>query len=219
MRFILFCCFFTASDAYSQIISVVSGLNYGRFYDTQIDEGHSYSTYNPQFGYTAGIEIRDISIKENYKIGFALNFQNYGGDFFATDGGLGGSTSDDGEITKNILGVEFYPLNVNLIKNLNTSLGVTFNSLVNYNLIGFHKWYYSGFPGSSGSTDLNDIEGVVKRFHWGINASVGYRFEFGKIVFEPRYIFNLGISRELAGLQSSPKSWRHVAQLCIGYNF
>ena len=196
-----------AVECSAQTLAVTPGVSYGRFYDTRKAEGHFDKEYNPQFGYSFGIEMKDIALDTVIKVGFAVTYQNYGGDFYTRDGGQGGSAYDEGEITKDILGLEFYPINFRLIKKLRLSLGVSLNALLNYKMSGNHN----------GTTELNDIDGLVKPYYWGLNSCVGYEFEIGKIIIEPRYNFYVGLSKEFDKLQAETKSMRQSIQLSIGY--
>lgn len=210
-----------AISSCAQTIAINTGISYGRFYDTQKEEGHLVKNYTPQIGFYAGAEVKDIAIDTLIKIGFAINYQNYGGYFYTQNGGQGGSNTDEGEITKHILGLAFYPINLRLFKKLRISMGVSFNTLLSYRMSGNHSWYRRGSspsnPGSSGTTDLNEIDGLVKPYYWGINSCIGYEFEVNKFIIEPRYNFYVGLSNEFDKLQTATKSLRHSFQLSIGY--
>lgn len=210
-----------AVECSAQTLAVSPGVSYGRFYDIRRAEGHFDKEYNPQFGYSFGIEMKDIALDTVIKVGFAVTYQNYGGDFYTRNGGQGGSAYDEGEITKDILGLEFYPINFRLIKKLRLSLGVSLNALLNYKMSGNRNSWIMGTspsaPPNSGTTELNDIDGLVKPYYWGLNSCVGYEFEIGKIIIEPRYNFYVGLSEEFDRLQAGTKSMRQSIQLSIGY--
>lgn len=206
----------------AQTVAICPGISYGGFYLGQKEEGHLVADYKSQLGYTIRAETKDIALDTMISIGFAINYQNYGGYFFTQNGGLGGTYTDEGKITKDVLGLEFYPINLRLVKKIRISLGVSLNALLNYNMSGNHSWSIIGTspsdPSNTGSTDLNEIDGLIKPYYWGVNSTIGYEFELGQFRIEPQYNFYLGLSAEFDHLQATTKSLRQAIQLSIGYS-
>lgn len=208
---------FVATECSAQTLAMYPGLSYGGFYDIQKSEGDYTQEYDPQFGFNLGVEIKDIALDSVYKIALAVNYQRYGGGFY-TQGTSYSYTYDQGTITKHVLGLEFYPINIHLFNNLRWSLGLSLNTLLTYKMYGKRIWS-SNYPyGPSGNVDLNDIDGFVKRFYWGVNSTIGYEFEVGNIRFEPRYSYYLGLTEEFDHLQAATKSMRYSIQLSFGYS-
>ena len=204
---------------YTQTIGITPGMSYGRFYDFRNSEGHFYKEYQSQFGSSFGIEIKDIPIDTLFKIGFSINYQNYGGHFLTRDGGLGGSTTEEGEITKHVIGMELFPFHFKIHRHFRLNFGISYSRLIAYKLSGTRSWWYgAGPPLNTGTSELNDLENFVKPFYWGLISSLGYEFSVGKIKIEPRYSYYLGVSTDFNSLEAATSSMRHNFVISIGYS-
>jgi hypothetical protein len=143
MRFsisVLFC--LVAFIGGAQIVGISPAMSYGKFYDFRNIEGHFYKEYQSQFGSSFAIEIKDYEIDSLFKIGIAINYQNYGGHFVTRDGGLGGSTTEDGKITKHVFGLELYPFHFKIRRHFRLNIGASYNRLIDYKLYGTRTWWY-----------------------------------------------------------------------------
>lgn len=210
--------FFIAFIGQAQTVGISSGLNFGRFYDFRQNEGLFYKEYQAQFGYSLGLEVKGIPLDTILKMDVTLNYQNYGGQFLTRDGGLGGTTSTQGEITKHLIGIEVYPFHLNINPHFRWNWGISYSRLVHYNLSGTKSWWYgNGSTLSSGFSDLNDIDHFVKPNNWGLISSLGYEFTIGKIKIEPSYSYFFGVSQEFNSLQASTSSMRHNVTISIRY--
>jgi len=201
----------------AQTISFAPGINYGRFYDLSPNEGHFHAEYKPQVGFCFGVEIKEIKIDTLIKIGFALNYQNYGGSFLVRNGGMGGSISHEGTVSQGRLGIEFYPFNFRFFKHLRLRVGTSMNILLHKNLSGIKRWWYMGTPPNHGTMELTKLDNFMRPITWGAHANIGYEFEIGKIVIEPRYAFYTSFYSEFSEIQANTKSMRHTLQLAVGY--
>lgn len=213
---ILLCLVFVLG--YSQSVGISPGMSYGRFYDFRKSEGHFLKEYQSQFGNSFSIEIKDIPIDTLFKIGFSINYQNYGGYFLTRNGGLGGSTTEEGEITKHVIGMEFYPFHIIIHRHFRLNFGISYSRLMAYKLSGTRSWWAAGPPLNTGTSELNDLENFVKPFYWGLISSFGYEFTAGNIKIEPRYSYYLGVSNDFNKLQAATSSMRHNFVLSISYN-
>lgn len=203
-----------------QTIGVFSGVNNGRFYDLHEPGGHTYMKYDSQFGFKAGFEIKDVKLDTLLNLKFAIGYERYGGHFYTRTGGLGGSTTDDGTIVKDVLTVQFYPLNFKIANHITIRAGVEWNAMLRYQLSGQrYGWQAQSSPTPTNpyfSSDLNEISGLVKTNNFGFNFSFGYEFKIKKLIFEPSYNFFLGTSREFDRLQAETKSMRHSISISVG---
>jgi len=209
----LFVLFMFSTVAQSQTIAVYGGANYGRYYSFQQEEGYFSKNFNPQMGYGFGVELKDIMIDSTKLARLAISFQNYGGDFLIQDGGLAGSSSTSGEVTRNAFFVDFYPVGLKLLKDLEMSFGASFGILLNYHLSGSR---YGSLTGNYWSKELSTNSNFVKPINFGLNAALGYEFKIGAIRIEPRYNFFLGLGNEFDQSFIRTKSMRHSFQLSIG---
>jgi hypothetical protein len=202
----------------AQVLGVYSGFSTGTFYDRILSEGHASQKYRPQNGYLIGFEIKNIPLDKRFMFGAKINYQTYGGYFYTRSGGLGGSISDEGNITKQVLSFELNPFDVRCIQQrLRISPGLVYSALINYHLTGTHTWGYgNGTTYYFGTRDLNSMSGFVKPYYWGLNANIGYTFKLRELIIEPKYCFYKSLSDEFDQLQAPTKSWRQTVMLCIG---
>lgn len=205
-----------SNNLLSQTFYLDFGGNYGRFYDLRREEGHFSKEYSQGFGYNFDLRISDIKLDSNFTFQFAVGFEKYEGDFYASDGGQGGASSKRGSLQKQIIDVEFYPLNVRFWKSFIFSTGVEVNFKVNQRLAGISSQWQMGKP-SYPDIDLNTIDGFVKSTNWGLNACLGYEFSIGNIKIKPNYKYFLGLSKEFDQIPSNARSQRHNFQIGIGY--
>jgi hypothetical protein len=80
-------------------------------------------------------------------IRIALLLEQYGGRVQVSDGGLGSNYGFNAEVRKTVLGLVYYPLNLNFFKKLDFNLGVQGNVLIAENVDG--KKSYSDMSGAS----------------------------------------------------------------------
>ena len=124
---------------------------------------------------------------------------------------------DEGEITKNILGIDVAPIAFRVLRHFTLSCGLSFNVTLHYEISGIHSWFVGGTPPSNGTVQLKDIHQLINRSNFGAFGSLGYRFEFSALVLEPRYSYYVGLSEEFNHLQADTKSMRHLFMLSLGY--
>lgn len=213
---ILFFLVFISFNIECQILFVETGLNYGSLYDFKNIEGHFDKEYKPDMGYSLNITVSDLKIDSTFNLKFALGFEKYGGQFYASDGGMGSNTAESGDLQKQIIDLEFYPLNIRFLKHFVFSTGLEVNFKVGQKLEGNRvRWAMNSNP--IPNVDLSTISGFVKPINWGINASLGYEFEIGQFIIKPSYKYFIGTSQEFNRIQSPAKSQRHVFQIGFGY--
>ena len=208
---------FVSTIVHSQNISFDLGGNYGSFYDFRRDEGHFRTDYSPGFGISCGFRVSELRIDSLFNLQFFLGFEQYEGDFYATDGGLGGGISENGFLKKQIIDFEFYPLNIDLVPNLKLSLGMEVNFRVNQFVNGTRNQWQISEP-ISPNVQLSSIDGFVRPFNCGINAAFGYEFQVGQFIFKPYYKYFIGITQEFDYIQSYARAHRHALLLGIGYS-
>ncbi|MGB0915222.1 MAG: hypothetical protein ACPGVI_04075 [Crocinitomicaceae bacterium] len=206
------------SQAFAQSLSTFAGVNHGRFYSKKNNTTSNKTEYRPDYGLCIGVELGDVKIDSILTFRFALDYEEFGGYVNSKHGGTVGSTWTKADVKKQILGIEFYPINYSLFKGLNISLGFEFNVLLASKLRGeTNAWSINN--ALTEPTDINTVSEFVAPYNWGLNTHLGYQFNIKKLFIEPRYKFHLGLTNELRGLQTSTKSFRHTLQLCIGYKF
>jgi hypothetical protein len=208
----------------AQVVGAYSGASYGRFYNiNRGSNAHFSSEYVQQFGFRAGIEMKNIKIDSFFTLKFALGYENYGGYFKVRNGGLGGSTTDEGTVSKDVLTIQVYPFNIKVINHLTIRAGLEMNVLLNEEINGTRSgWQIQSSPIPTNpyfSTNLSDIDDYVKKVNYGFNFSLGYEFKIGNLVLEPQYNFFLGASKEFETFQTRIKSMRQSLGVSVGFGW
>lgn len=203
-------------SCYSQKIYVQGGANYGSFYDFVTSEGPVFADYDRQLGFSFNVGIQELKLDSTFKPTIAIGFEQYGGDFYASDAGLGGGVSESGTLIKRIIDLEFYPLHVTFLKNATISAGFEVNYCFSKKLSGYRSEYQMGVSNIP-DTDLNSIKGFVVPINFGLNLTAGYEFKLGNVLIKPTYKYFLGLLSDFNYIQSNAKSQRHIFQLGIGY--
>jgi hypothetical protein len=197
----------------SQIICTEGGPNYGSLFSLRKSDPHINEEFGSFHGLCFGISFsqpRKDSTKNFFKYG--LGYEKYGGYFYHSEGGLGGSIQTEGNFLKHVIDLEFYPLNKYLIPNLLFSLGIESNFRLNYSINGTQtSWQYTQQP-SSTSENLSDVGVKPNFFNLGLNCSLAYEINIRKFIIRPSYKYFVGINGELYG-----HSQRHTLQLGFGY--
>lgn len=115
------------------------------------------------------------------------------------------------------MGIDFEIIAIRFLRHFTLSCGLSFNVTLLYQISGIHSWFVGGTPPSNGTVQLKDLHQFVNRFNFGAFGRLGYRFEFGHLVLEPRYTYFVGLSQECYHLQAETKSMRHFLMRCLGY--
>jgi len=209
--------FLTLNTSYAQTIGISSGVSFGRFYNlaSKNYDPHYESHYQSQFGSSFGFEVKDLALDSVVKIGLALSYENYGGQFLKREGGMNYSSTTQGQTTKHAIGIELYPLHLTLKNKFRLNIGLSYNRIVHYKLVGDRSWIIWSSPFQSGTEDLNDSKNFINKGCFCFIFSSGYEFKIGKLRFEPRYSYYLGMTSEFNGI--SAKSMRHKIAINVGY--
>ncbi|HMW39657.1 MAG: hypothetical protein K1X68_00135 [Saprospiraceae bacterium] len=214
---IIFSAFMAGYSCLAQTLAVNTAISYGSYYDIKNVDGQYEKKYQPQIGYRMGLEINNIPNNSPIHTSLCLYYQSYGGSFYTKLRGLGGTIYDDGQITKNVMGIDFAPIGIQFLRHFTLSCGLSFNVTLLYQISGIHSWFVGGTPPRNGTVQLKDLHQFVNRFNFGAFGTLGYRFEFGKLVLEPRYSYDVGLSEEFNHLQADTKSKKQLLTISLGY--
>jgi hypothetical protein len=203
---IVFCVFI--GHIHAQSITVFGGINHGGFYSVRAEGGHFKKKFNRRMGYFAGIEITDIKIDSVWNFTIGIGIEQYGGSFYARDGGLGGYSHVKGELKKESLFLTFSPINIQMFKHAFIRPGLSFNYELHKTISGeYYSWNMS--TPQPIIHNLRDDADFTNPLNGGINLLCGYSFEFNKFSIETRYSFFCGLSREMNNSQAIVNSFRH----------
>jgi hypothetical protein len=108
--------------AASQTVVYSVGANYNRFVSIDPNPRQLRNINAPAFGSSLEVNFQSIPYQQ-YKLGFALCMDRYGGSIDAASGGLGGGTSTELSAVKIVVGLALYPLDFQWGKHWHFQLG------------------------------------------------------------------------------------------------
>lgn len=203
------------SSLFSQRFEVFGGINRNRFFDFREENPHQSSSYLPKNGYSFGFALDSLSV-EKMRWRFSLQYDNYAGIFEVSSGGMGGSITTQGDVTKSILGIGIFPLNFRMIKKkIDASFGFLFSVLLDEKFTGTNGGWYTSTPSSNGGSWSSDIKkGISSSSYFGFQGRFAYKIRISqKMHITPQYQFYFGFADEFDENYFT-KSLRHC--LCIG---
>jgi len=208
--------FLVLSLGFSQSVELYGGANNNKFYNFPYDDGISqeYSS-DSKWGYNFGIAYENLELKP-LNIRLTLGFENYNGHITYTDWGHGYTATTNVEITKSVITLGFYPVNVRIKKRLKFNFGLLLARLVNEQ----EKGTVTGWSATEGvfTREFNESNaGYSPVLHIGLSARFAYDIELNDIWYvSPQYSFYFGFMREF---NSAPfNSMRHFVGIGLKRN-
>lgn len=198
----------TNQQVNAQNAEISTGINYHSFFDLQEQNPHFQSQYESQFGPTISLGISKIKY-EFLTLAFNVDYSSYGGTLSVTDGGLGGSFSTEGSITKSRFGVTLYPLCLSLPKKIEFRLGINTSFLLDEEFEGVRSGWLMGSPEWSLPFSNDDTEWSSKTT-WEARGMLQYPIRINdewSIIAE--YRFCLGLSSEFSTFTGETRSMKH----------
>lgn len=194
---------------FGQKIEFYSGALYNNFTEFTSANAHRSVKYSDNWGFSMGVAIDSIKA-EWHTLRIALQYDAYGGNFSAHDGGNGGSYGVDGQIHKHIMSLSIYPINIRrLIKRMQISIGLTGSVLIKESFSGEHSAWSIGQPTITGKLE-DKYNSYASRFTFGIQSLINYQIPISKTLeIVPQYSFYFGLSKELKEMPKQMKSIRH----------
>lgn len=192
----------------AQNAELSTGINYHSFFDLQEQNPHFQSSYESQIGPTISLGISKIKY-EFLTLALDLDYSSYGGTLSVTDGGLGGSFSTKGLITKSRLGVTLFPLCLNLPKKIEFRLGINASFLMDEEFTGIRSGWLMGSPEWSLPFSSEDTEWSSKTT-WEARGMLQYPILINddwSMIAE--YRFCLGLSSEFSTFTKETRSMKH----------
>lgn len=214
MKSLLTILFITITGAfYGQKLEAYAGLNLNTFHNPANNGGNYYFNFEPALGPTLGIGIDSIKL-DMLKFRFTLQYDMYGGELEAYEGGHFYSHKTVAEINKSILSMGIFPLCFRILKRIDLNFGVELSLLLAESFEGTKSGY--SFPGPDYEYDLQDIyDQYSKQFFCGLTGRIAYDFKLPNSYFiSPQYSFYYGLTNEFTEFPEETKSIRHY--FCIG---
>jgi len=192
-------------DLTGQNIEVAGGLNKNDFYDYGSPSTvHFLSRYYPGSGYFLAVSVDHIIDSLPFK--FTLKIDNYKGNLFTTDGSLGGGSSTTAEVDKLNIGLDAYPVNLNLSDWFEINVGISFSYLLHEKMKGHQSSWQINTTGHTISLDDNSIN---TKFNFGLIARFTPKIAIGnRLSLLPQYLFYYELTDEFRN-EADSKSYRH----------
>lgn len=205
--FVLFMFMAHSLTSSGQLLSLTSWASRGHFFSIARFEGHDHTGFGWGNGFGVGVELTDVLLDSSINPKFGMAFERYGGYYEEYRGGMGGGDGIAGDFYKNTIKLELYPVNVRIVNNIRWSFG---SELVYcLPLEGENTHDYWSIDRSNHSEPVR-----IPLLSYGLNTSLSYRFQAGKLVIEPGYLCHLNLTGEFDGF--SALFFRHVIVFRVG---
>lgn len=205
------------SLVFGQKIEFSSGVLSNYFFDLQHNEGHYYGEFKEGFGYTFSLfadEILVDTLPFPWRLRFGLKYTNYNGRILVRDGGMGGSSTTSADVTMNIFGLDFYPLNISC-KGLKVNIGFEINCLLRSKEIGSHSKWQMYQPSTYSEFDTI-VKGRFEDRSFGLIGRFAYDIKLNKNWFIiPQYCIYFSLGREKIDCQEGILSLRQSLEVGI----
>lgn len=198
---------FTGIQSFPQKnIDIYGGLNRNDFYD--FSDEYFYSKYTSDLGYFFELGVEYISV-DWLRLRFTLGYDQYGGSVEAGEGSPSSRNNIDFTIDKSIISLGIFPINTEIINEIDLNIGLKIAHLINESFTGTKSGW-----GMLGSSWNYNIEDAYNRFssnvYYGLQGRLAYDyFLTDKICISPQYQFYFGTSSEFDKFPEETKSMRH----------
>jgi hypothetical protein len=184
-------------------------------HQTNKDDFHYNSSYDPKLGFCAGISADSIRLGW-FKLRFTLQFDQLNTDLKASYELLGGGKTTKATVDKSMITLGFFPVNFQFFHHFAVNLGVDVSGLIHENFRGTTSGYQSGNPGWNWSKDLKDAsDHFSARINLGICGRIAYDFRISNVLsVSPQYQFYYGLTPEFDAFPDKTTSMQHY--FCIG---
>ncbi len=214
--FLLILIMVCVNNSFCQKIELFGGANKNLFHDFNYSQGHFNSSYESDFGFTAGVALDSIKI-DWQTVRLTLQFDKYGGKFFASDGGLSSGNSTSATIEKTVISLGAFPINFRIIKRIDLNFGLIISRLIDETCTGTISGWTTYQP--NWSYNLQDkYNRYSSSIYFGLQGRIAYNFKISKSIrISPQYLYYFGLSKEFVEFPEVTKSMRHY--ICIGLKF
>lgn len=205
-----------------QSIGVFGGGSRNNFYSFSKYQGDNYvGKYSPGFGYSFGISFENINCDTIlFPIRFTLNLNNYKGQIYVYNGGLGGGSATTGEVNKYTLGLGIYPVNFRLIlKKIQINIGGEFSFLIREKTIGEKSFWRMGAPNKTTTFENSGIQ-INRTYYFGLITRFSYDIRLKNNWFiVPQYFLYYGITNEFKNIEGKIKSKKQCLEFGLKKRF
>lgn len=211
--FLAFLLLIIANSASGQKLEVFGGVNRSTFRDGKNDNPHYRSSFEPGYGFTAGLALDSIII-DRMRHRFSLQVEQYRGKLDVTDGGLAGSYTTTADVRKTVLSLGFYPLNFMLFKRMDLSLGFVVSVLLHEKFTGRSSGYVMSWP--PWNLPLQEkYDHYSSSMNVGLQGRIAYDIKVSRSIWiSPQYHFHYGLLKEFIEFPDNVGSIRQY--FCVG---
>lgn len=182
-----------------QEFTVFGGLNKNRYFNREREERSHLLTLSGGQDFYVGMNISEVNFS-GAKIDFAFSFERYSGSIYALGGGKMANTTTDIEISKQVINLSVYPINVRLLKKrLKLNFGAE-ASLLFWDQLEGAMTYSTVSPPETRVTEIDDhSDDIINPFSVRLLAGIQYKIAINdRLYLKPRYEISYGITNELA---------------------
>lgn len=208
-------CIIGTVPGHAQKIEFFAAFNHTDFYDNG-EEGHYRSTLVNKPGYTFGVGIDSLF---NSPLGLMLQYDRYGGEVTASNGGLGSGYTIEASVRKSIISLLFLPIRIRVSPRVGIGLGVSYSRLVSERYEGIRSDWSGYMP--LDTTDLHDAyHEFSETGNFGFLARVVYSISLSESVsLTPHLSWFVGLLNEFSKFPTSVKSMRYHLGIGIKKDF
>lgn len=199
----------------AQQIDFFGGVNRNDLYDGG-DDLHYRSVLVNKWGYTVGVGI-DSLFKIPMEI--ILQYDWYGVEVTASNGGLGSGYTVEASVRKSIISLVVIPIRIRPSPKLGIGLGFGYSHLINENYKGIRSDWSLIMP--LDTTDLNEAyTEFSEKWNFGFLARTVYSIPLsGSISLTPHFSWYVGLQNEFKWFPTTIKSMRFYLGIGIKKDF
>ncbi|MBK7810372.1 MAG: hypothetical protein IPI50_03875 [Saprospiraceae bacterium] len=206
------------SSIFSQQIGISAAFCTNQYFDLKKDDGHFLTQYKMGDGFGIQLNLENSNINA-HPLSVSFNLTKYDGQIMTRDGGRAGSNNTRADVTKYIVGLSIFLINVKMLDELELNFGVNFNYLLFYNMAGEQLFQLGGRPDRKYNLAERTVD-ILQEFNIGLQSRIGYNIRVYKNWYlVPEYNFYLGMTNEFNHIESFVKSYRQFFLLGLMKRF
>lgn len=214
---------FCSVSVFAQRVELIGNYNRNLFYDFKKDDAHQNASYKAGNGYGFKLCVDELGGNFDF-IRLSIGYETYQGTASVSDGGMGGGSSTQIDVTKSVLSIGVYPLNWDIKKLFHISLGAEYARLMSEKYTGSsHNWMLGDPIGTTVNFDKTDAKHshYNAEYYFGVSGRLAFKIQLAdQWTLLPQYAFYWGLKKEFKRtLSNYTKSFRHYLGVGIAYQW
>jgi hypothetical protein len=211
----LFLVFLYCTTLSAQKIEIFSGPTHNRFAVLKRISGHFSSSSKSGIGFVAGIAL-DSVVDNKLRWRFTLQFEQYEGKLYLSNGGQAGYWSVDAYAKRSILSVGLFPYSFEIKNKIHLNGGAIISYVMKEKLTGVNTLYLIG---NASTYNLQDsVQNYSKKLLIGAQVRAAYDIKISNtLILSPQYLFYIGLNREFKSGLDDAVTMRHY--FCVGVKY